>query len=183
MTSPILFSGLCSTNTHRNMTLMMMKLRIASQALVLAVVVAAAAFSWPLPGVVRIVALVAAAWLASQRTTWLPFLGCSVVPTGVLSPRAPVETDFSLDIPVTCPRAIAVVYWAATIRASDPVKAYGDYSNAGVASVGAGHGRNVRVYLKKPVAYLVGGKALKPHVHYRWVFPGGMLGAVKTLYV
>ena len=164
----------------------MMKLRIASQFIVLA---AASAFvAGDANKIVRMLVLAAIVWLTTQRTTWLPFLGCAVVPTGVLAPRAPVETDFSVDIPVTNPRAIAVVYWAATVpRASDPVAAYGDYANSGVVHEPRGSysaRRSVRVYLKKPVAYVVrGGTPLRPHVHYRWVFPGGMLGAVKTVYV
>ena len=125
-----------------------------------------------------VVAAASMLWLASCRTTWLPFLGPTVMPIGVLDVKKPKGADlkFSLAAP---PGAVKCVYWASVMNAQDPYKAYGGYLNSGVADVTA-DGRAV-IEVKTPKPYTVFGSKKQPHVHYRWVGPRGMLSGVRTV--
>lgn len=125
-------------------------------------------------------AFVAAAWLAVSRTTWLPFLGPTVLPPSVLTPHAPADATRRLAL-VAPADAVKVVYWAASYAAKDPRTAYGGYANAGVADVNAG-GTAVLTFAP-PQQYSVRGKRLARHVHYRWVSSAGMASAVKTAFL
>ena len=130
--------------------------------------------------------IVAIVYLISQRTTMLPFLGGSVIPHSLLrrtghSPLADIEVDVQAD-----PRATHVAFWAAdrTVSVNDgaleyptPRTAYGKYTNSGIAEVRAGGSATIRIQC--PGRYAVRGKLLPKHVHYRDVFPSGIMGEVK----
>lgn len=126
-----------------------------------------------------VAAVVSTTWLIANRTTWLPFLGPTVMPTGIIKPTVPPKSDTSLTIAAP-PQAVRCVYWGAVVDANDPIEAYGGFTNAGVADVVHG---NVTVRLKRPTSYKIHGKRVAPHVHYRWVGPRGMLSSVKTAYL
>jgi hypothetical protein len=162
----------------------MYKLRIISQALVIVFVILSAGAKlgyavYP-PTALLFAALASALWLASCRTTWLPFLGSTVMPTGLLTPQTPRDSDMSimLDAPKS---AVRCIYWGSVTSSNDPIQAYGGFSNGGIADVVNGR---VKLALLRPKAYLVyTRKTLAPHVHYRWIGPRGMLSDVKTVAV
>jgi len=128
--------------------------------------------------VLTVCALVATIWLVTNRTTWLPFLGPTVMPAGVLDVKTPKDADMTIALKAPAD-ATKCVFWGSVIESDDPYEAYGGYTNAGVADVRA-DGIAV-VSLRTPKKYSIfGGKRLQPHVHYRWVGPRGMLSPVKT---
>jgi hypothetical protein len=160
----------------------MYKLRILSQAIIIVFVVLSAGvklgYAIHPPTALLFAALASALWLASCRTTWLPFLGPTVMPTGLLTPQTPRDSDMSiqLDAPKS---AVRCVYWGSVTTAKDPIQAYGGFNNGGIADVVDGR---VKLALLRPKPYSVyTGKKLAPHVHYRWIGPRGMLSAVKTV--
>ena len=122
------------------------------------------------------VALASTIWLAANRTTWLPFLGPTAMPTGILRVQKPSRANFRMTLTAP-PDAVRCVFWGSVVSASDPWTAYGSYENAGVADVVNGQ---AVVELVKPVAYKVNGRTLAPHVHYRWVGTRGLLSGVRT---
>lgn len=161
----------------------MYKLRIVAQALVLLFVLLSAGtrlgYAMYPPTSLLFAALLSALWLASCRTTWLPFLGPTVMPVGLLKAQTPRDSDFAvvLDAPS---HAMRCVYWGSVNASDDPIQAYGGFSNGGIADV---VDKKVKLALQKPKAYSVAGRLLQPHVHYRWIGPRGMLSAVKTVAV
>ena len=117
--------------------------------------------------------------LATDRTTYLPFLGeCALPPTvfRTATPRALLQgADQVIKIPA--PRgAVHVVWWAAESSAAMPTKAYGAFTNSGVVDLLPGD-TQVMIALSSPVGEYMG---LPKHVHYRGVYPNGLLGPVKT---
>lgn len=129
------------------------------------------------PPLLTACAVGATAWLVASRTTWLPFLGPTVMPTGIFGDaRTPEGADYSavLRAPAS---AVRCVFWGSIQKAADPFTAYGAYTNAGVADVVGG---TATISLKRPVAYSINGTRMQPHVHYRWVGPRGMLSGIRT---
>ena len=163
----------------------MYRLRILAQSVIAIFVAVSAAVHFRgygrVPLVLLLLACVSTLWLVSCRTTWLPFLGPSAMPTSVFRPFAPEDAELEITMEAP-PSAVRVVYWASSVRADDPVRAYGGYSNAGVADVDEDTGVVV-LFVMTPKPYAVGGSTLAPHVHYRWVTARGMLSSVKTLYI
>jgi hypothetical protein len=133
-----------------------------------------------IPIAFTVAALVSALWLVTCRTTWLPFLGPSAMPVGVFKPTMPAEANVQYEL-VAPENAVRVVYWGSSIKAKDPIQAYGGYVNSGVADVTAD--RKALIKLQKPKEYSVWGRTVKPHVHYRWVTARGILSSVKTMQV
>lgn len=125
-----------------------------------------------------------------NRDNFLPFLGRTVLPVSLLNHSSPL--DYNSEATLNAPEATTkggqvthVVYWAAKGKGEVPEglsveEAYGDYSNAGMVEVEDG---KALIRFKNPVGYRVGGREMKPHVHYRWVSKGGMLSKVHTLEV
>ena len=127
------------------------------------------------------VALVGTLVLAVQPSTYLPFLGPTVMPVSVL--RAGVPSDASTTFTVDAPgEALYVVYWAARsgVLSTDPETAYGNFENAGMVEVVGG---KAILRVKCPGTYNVMGSALPKHVHYRFVYKTGMLSEVKTAHL
>jgi hypothetical protein len=133
-------------------------------------------------GVCLGLSIVAIVYLATQRTTMLPFLGPTIVPPSLLkhashSPMADIEVDVRVD-----PRATHVAYWAANPAATrvgdpDPRTAYGKFGNNGIALANEDGSATLRVQC--PGRYAVRGNVLPKHVHYREVYPSGIMGEVK----
>ena len=120
--------------------------------------------------------------LAIDRTTWLPFLGDSVLP-GAVVPLKTNAGDTKVEVHVT-PGA-KVVYWAAKPGTEIPTveKAYDDYSNSGV--VLANDLGVATLTFDKGSEYVVpSGKQLKSHVHYReFLDDYGMMGPVQSVFL
>lgn len=125
-----------------------------------------------------VVALVGTLILAVQPSTYLPFLGPTVMPISILKPGVPSDatTTFTVDAPGD---ALHVLYWAARsgVLSTDPETAYGNFENAGMVEVVGG---KAILRIKCPGTYNVRGSALPKHVHYRYVYKNGMLSGVKT---
>ena len=126
--------------------------------------------------------------LSSDIHTYLPFLGRAAFPPSVLKDKmTPAEAQVEVQVKAD-PGAIKVVFWASDSSGHNPMmrdilkpnprEAYGNYSNAGIAPVD-GDGMAM-LYLRCPSKYVVRGKKLPKHVHYRSVFRSGILGQVRT---
>lgn len=130
--------------------------------------------------VVLALATVAALWFAFRRDAWLPFLGEAVLPPSTLLVSSPTYADRALVVK-TPPGATRVVYWAASNKsgtvAEGPEQAYGDFGNAGTAMVIDGV---ASLKYRIPGSYKLRGSVKGPHVHWRVVFPDGMMGRVHT---
>jgi len=124
---------------------------------------------------------VALSVLLGNKTTYLPFLGEAVLPHTVLKEdRQPA--DATVDVEVKAVNgATHVVYWASDVGkdvAKNPWVAYKSYDNSGVVKVDAQGKATLR--LRCPVRYAVRGKVLPRHVHYRSVFPSGLVSKIET---
>lgn len=130
-------------------------------------------------GIAAFLASLACVWLMLQRTTYLPFLGPTVLPGSVLlSRRTPKNATVIVDIPSS---ASKIVYWASEPCSNvkpTPWAAYKDFDNSGVVDVENGV---AEVHLRCPGRYVAKGKVLPRHVHYREVVGDGMMGPVKTV--
>jgi hypothetical protein len=126
-------------------------------------------------------ACVASVALLSNRTTYLPFLGEAVFP-GTLLKDAFEPGDATIEVKVRAqPGATHVAYWASDVGQGikkNPWIAYGQYTNSGVAKVNSVGMATLR--LRCPVRYTVRGKVLPRHVHYRSVYPSGIVDKVET---
>lgn len=130
-----------------------------------------------------IAAIVAVLYLAFDRDSYLPFLGECVLPTSVIAAKSPADATFSATVTVPA-GATHVMYWASESGAgvaSTPYDAYGNYTNAGVVEASS-TGRAV-LPLRCPRQYVVKGRTLPRHVHYRPIYKSGIAGAVQTLEV
>lgn len=122
-------------------------------------------------------------WIGISRDTYLPFLGRTAIPPTVLKDSAYPQhsnTTIVLNLPHVS-NGTKVVYWGAkpaTQVKSNPMQAYDDFSNAGVAIVVNG---KATLRFHCPGQYIVGSlKTLNRHVHYRVYDRRGLLGPVKT---
>lgn len=159
------------------------KFRMVAQAMVVLFVLLslshALALTSPPHPVILALASFATLWLMTCRTTWLPFLGPSAFPIGILKPRAP--HGHTVTASVTAPHdAIKAVFWASEKHSTNPFDAYGAYTNAGVAEVVDG---TAILRVRKPFPYEVHGKTIAPHIHYRWVSKTGMLSGIRTVFL
>jgi len=121
--------------------------------------------------------------LAFDRTTWLPFLGDTVLPSAVVPLKTNVG-DTTVDVKVAPDAKVA--FWAAKPGANSETKveqAYDDYSNSGV--VLANDLGVATLTFNKGTEYVVpSGKHLKSHVHYREFNDKiGMIGPVLSVFI
>jgi hypothetical protein len=121
--------------------------------------------------------------LVFDRTTWLPFLSDSVLPSAVVPLKTNVG-DTVVDVKVA-PGA-KVAYWAAKPGSNPEIpveKAYDDYSNSGVV-LANDLGVAVLTFNKGTEYVVPSGKQLKSHVHYReFNDKMGMVGPVQSVFV
>jgi hypothetical protein len=143
-------------------------------------------FAWFGPGAPYIYAAVvfAALSVAFNRSSYLPFLGETVMPCSLLSERTPEHADTAVEVHGLAPGS-KVLFWATEpateglAKINDWRRAYLDFANAGVTTVDAGGHATLRV--RKPQPYSVPMKGrLEAHVHWRVCGENGMLGPVKT---
>jgi hypothetical protein len=132
---------------------------------------------WTL-GIFAAAAIAALVFLVFDRNSYLPFLGPTVAPIAALDPSFPANASLKIEIRPP-PGTVRVLYWAAEIDALHPQPAYGDVvANSGLASV---HRGKAVLRIAPPGQYAVGWKGTLPrHVHWRAVFPSGILGEVMT---
>ena len=136
---------------------------------------------------ISLVGVICVIHFSLNRDYYLPFLGDSVFPTGLLGDNIlPNSSDLTIDLKVK-PNT-KIIYWASepcevtqscdkSIMAWD---AYKNYENSGITT-----SNNVGlaiVKIRSPQFYKVPYKTdiLKPHVHYREVLADGMLSKIKT---
>lgn len=141
-----------------------------------------------LSAAVTFAVLAAWAYVAMRRTTYLPFLGETLLPATVLQPINVAKLQLkdskakSVKLDIKAPRARYVVWWAS--EPGDEIEmanvAYNKYRNAGISAVKDGR---AKVELLCPAKYVVGGrmrKMLDRHVHYREVYWNGFMSDVRT---
>lgn len=121
-----------------------------------------------------------------SRESYLPFLGKTVMPAALLTERENKSRNLR-NVHVKVPPNAKVVYWAAQSKQSndsivDVQTAYSNYENSGVVVADVNGIANLKV--QPPQPYTVPSlftKTIKPHVHYRYELPGGMLSDVETI--
>lgn len=137
-------------------------------------------FWGPTMAAVAASACIASVYLMSDRTTYLPFLGEAVFPSTLVRDDT-TPSDATIEVEVDAePGATKVAYWASDVGtgvAKNPWVAYGTYTNSGVAQV---RGGKATLRLRCPAIYTVRGKVLPRHVHYRSIFPSGIVGKIET---
>lgn len=111
-----------------------------------------------------------------RLVTFLPFLGETAFPSGVLEKKVPKDANVEFNLQQLPPNTY-VVYWGSDAE-GDPTEAYGEYTNSGVTTTD--DNGNVKLLLKCPTRYYVGRKKLPKHVHYRYALSNGLLSKVHT---
>jgi hypothetical protein len=118
-----------------------------------------------------------------KRDYFLPFLGDTVFPNGLLKETAPINADKTVIVKV--PNERKVVYWASEPNTNTdimPWTAYKKYDNAGVTM--SDSDGNAKLSVRTPTSYKVPwGKKLKAHIHYRYTLTNGMFSSIKTVYL
>lgn len=123
----------------------------------------------------------------TQLTYYLPFLGETAFPTGLIKEQYPPTADMEFTLKNVKPNT-KIVYWASEnptkqlLPISTPWDAYKNYRNSGVTN--SNKDGVAILKLIKPVSYKIpNGMVLKPHIHYREVLKDGMLGSVETVHI
>jgi len=129
----------------------------------------------------------AAVYVGTQRDSYLPFLGESVVPCSVLADKIPEHADVEVTVDHLKPGA-KVIFWATEpateglAKIKDWQRAYLELANAGVATVTAAGTATLRIRKPQPYTVPLWGR-LESHVHWRTCQDGGMMGPVQTTVV
>lgn len=125
----------------------------------------------------------AALYIGTQRDSYLPFLGETVIPCSVLRDRIPDHADVEVTVDHLKPGA-KVIFWAAEpateglAKIQDWQRAYLDLANAGVATVTAAGTATLRIRKPQPYTVPLLGR-LESHVHWRSCQDGGFMGPVQ----
>lgn len=131
-----------------------------------------------------IIMVVVIVTIGLQRNTYLPFLGPMALPPSLLKDELkPEGAQEVFKVQMNEPDGTKILYWASQKSEKtfeDPWTAYGEYPNAGISVVKEGE---VLFTVNCPASYKVPSKTLNPHIHYRIVYPKGILGEIKTIYV
>jgi uncharacterized membrane protein YuzA (DUF378 family) len=122
--------------------------------------------------------------LLFRRSTWLPFLGQTVVPPALIPISTNLTGNTTIEIDVK-PKT-KIMYWVSKHSTSnkpvDVMKAYDNYSNSGV--VLSDINGKAQLTFDTPNGYTIGGRFIHPHVHYRELNEQhAMIGPVKTYYL
>lgn len=119
--------------------------------------------------------------LALRKTTWLPFLGHTVLPASLIANTKVANPDKIVTVKVK-PNA-KVLYWAALDKGAKPnvKEAYADFSNSGIAV--ADSKGNVQLSINSGSGYVVpSGRFIPKHIHYReFGLSYGLMGPVHTV--
>ena len=139
-------------------------------------------------GKVLLCLLVAACalYLAFQRSTYLPFLGETVIPCSLLQEQTPEGANYEKRVTVQG-AGRKVLFWAAEPdteyleKLNDWRKAYLGFHNAGVTIITADNIALLKVRKPQPYTVPVKGR-LEAHIHYRVCGDNGFLGPVQTVF-
>jgi len=133
------------------------------------------------------IVIVCALYIGFERSTYLPFLGETVVPCSLLKEQEPESANYEKHVPVEGPGR-KVLFWAAEpdnehlSQLKDWRKAYLGFENAGVTIVKPDG--NAVLKVRKPQPYTVPVKGrLEAHIHYRVCGDNGFLGPVQTVFL
>ena len=138
--------------------------------------------------IVILFVIVSAIYLATDRDTYLPFLGKTIIPLNIVtSEKIPegANIDYILNLN-GYQNGTRVFYWGAKSTnkndiVKDPLTAYGDYSNSGVAIV-YNEKANLKFFCPDKYAVGVFNNVLDRHLHYRIECPNsGLMSSVKTI--
>ena len=136
---------------------------------------------------ISVVVLLCAMYVALNRNTYLPFLGYTALPPSMfLDVFEPRDATQEIVLDVDAPDGTKVVYWAANNSKKDavhvnPMVAYSDYSNSGIAVVMK---KKAVVRFRCPDKYKAGMSIINKHIHYRLVVPNSpLMSPVYTKYV
>lgn len=141
--------------------------------------------NYPFDKIIYIIVAFAAIWLASKKTTWLPFLGMSVIPSTLIPLKTPKNTtnNATKKINIKTKPNSKIAYWAALAKGNKTyvVDAYSDYSNSGV--VMSDSKGNATLEISEGTGYTVpSGRIIPRHVHYRIIgLTDSMIGKVETI--
>lgn len=137
--------------------------------------------NFPIDKIIYIIVALCAIWLASKKTTWLPFLGTGIMPSSLVPIKKPQGANKKVTIETT-PHA-KIVYWAAYQKGDKTkvVKAYSDFANSGVVMADA-NGIATLEFIEGSGYTVPSGQVIPRHVHYRTIgLPDGMMGKVETV--
>ena len=143
--------------------------------------------STPAKILLSLLVLVSVLSLAFHRSTYLPFLGETVMPCSLLKEQEPEKADYEKHIKIEGPGR-KVLYWAAEpdtehlSTLNDWRKAYLGFHNAGVTTVTADGVAVLKVRKPQPYTVPVKGR-LEAHIHYRVCGDNGFLGPVQTVFL
>ena len=130
---------------------------------------------------------VCALYLGFQRSTYLPFLGETVMPCSLLKEQTPESANYTKRVTI---HGVGrkVLFWAAEPsteyleKLNDWRKAYLGFHNAGVTIIREDD--TVILKVRKPQPYTVPVKGrLEAHIHYRVCGDNGFLGPVQTVFL
>jgi hypothetical protein len=141
---------------------------------------------------IAIIVLISAIYISTNRNTYLPFLGKTVLPAILLqkelAPDGATHTHV-INLGHGVENGTRLIYWGAestnkeTVR-NDPIEAYGNYSNSGIATV---QDQKATIYFNCPDVYNTGTiytKTIDRHIHYRLIAPDSiMMSQVFTVYI
>ena len=141
--------------------------------------------------IVMIIVGILAVLVMIDKHVYLPFLGETVYPTGLLEvTKQPIQSPDTVTVTLKkIPANSHVIYWASLPMTSDKSvqpwkKAYGDFINGGITKADAIGNATVTLYCpKKYYVRPVGIKRVLPqHIHYRYALPNnkGMMSRVYT---
>lgn len=123
-----------------------------------------------------------------NRDYYLPFLGRCAMPPSLITETSITKVDRKIPVKLTnLPPNTQIMYWASLPGNVDkgPKKAYGSYTNSGIATSNERGEAFVRIDC--PSNYSVGMMKYKlaKHVHYRYALPEypGMYSAIYTAMV
>jgi hypothetical protein len=124
-------------------------------------------------------------YLSVHRNTFLPFLGPCVLPGALLKDATDTKLgNIRVIIEEDIPDGTKIVYWAAEPSKEvydNPYDAYHNYKNSGVTTI---KDKKAYAYIDCPGKYKVPmNRILNPHIHYRIVYPNGLVGSIKTIMV
>lgn len=139
---------------------------------------------------IALIVIIVTLWLVFQRDTYLPFLGYAAFPKSLIpNDFAPVNSNTEITLHVDAADGTRIIYWGAMSNDvpngvyPNASTAYGNYSNAGVATIRRGEA-NVRFHCPSEYKVMGGGRQLKRHIHYRLCCQrSGLLGPVQTTWV
>lgn len=137
----------------------------------------------PINKIIYLFVAIAGLLLACKRSTWLPFLGKSVLPGNLVPLKQNATPNTNVEI-TTLPN-VKIAYWASLNKGdTTPVaSAYGNYENSGVV-MSDSKGNAVLPIMTGTGYTLPSGVVLPRHIHYRIIgLPQaeGMMGKINTI--